>query len=101
MEVLKFFGLLSLIWYFVEGAKPIQFLKKILKVHPDSKPKDLTRQIIAKLLSCALCSGFWIGILYYFELIPTFLLIACLVGVCAEVFYRILKFIFNNLLGQL
>jgi hypothetical protein len=101
MEVVKFLGLLALTWLFVEGSQPVQFIKKLSGLHPDSPSKDLTRRVLTKLFNCALCSGFWIGLIYYAWTGGPFILMACLVSICAEIFARILNLLFNRILNQL
>jgi len=91
MEYIKFIGLLCLVYLFIEGSGPIQFLKKLLNIHNDSDSNNITLIVLKKLVNCSLCSGFWLGLLYYFELIPSFVLIASFASVSAEIFYRIYK----------
>lgn len=95
MEIVKFIGLLALTWLFVEGSQPIQFLKKLVKVHPELLGKDLFRQVISKLLSCCLCSGWWIGLIYYQNI-----LLACVTSISAELFARVLNYLFNKVFNQ-
>ncbi len=102
MEAIKFLGLLALIWLFVKGAAPVQFIKKVFKVENDSKPSGITGKLVQKFVNCALCSGFWIGMGYYWlSGHPSFVLMACLVSVCAEIFARIIDFIFDKVLNSL
>lgn len=85
MEVIKFIGLLAFTWLFVKGADPVQFTKNLFDVGNDSQPKKQYLIIIQKFLNCALCSGFWIGLIYYQDI-----LLACLVSIASELFYRLL-----------
>jgi len=86
IKFLNFLGLIILIWLFVEGAAPIQWLKRQLKVDNYSKTDNVILLLILKLVNCSLCSGFWIGLIYYQNI-----LYACIVAFCAEVFSRITK----------
>lgn len=101
MEIIKFFGLLALIYLFVEGSAPVQFIKGELKLLPESKTRNVYLQVLAKLFNCALCSGFWIGVMMYFKLIPEFVLYAAFVSVCSELFYRVWIYLTNGPLGKL
>lgn len=103
MEVVKFIGLLAFTWLFVEGAEPIQFIKKLFYVHPDNEGRDIFRQLLSRLFSCALCSGFWFGLIYYGFTLgwDTCLIMGSLVSVGAEVFARTLKLIFDKYLNKL
>lgn len=102
METIKFLGLLCLTWMIVEGAGSIQFFKKLLRVHPANPAKDLTRQVITKLLNCCLCTGFWVGLFYYlFAGYDNYILAACLTSVGAELFARVWKFLTIKVFNQL
>jgi hypothetical protein len=96
MEAINFMGLLALTWLFVEGSAAVQFIKKLLNIHPESNSRSLIVQVIVKLVSCELCSGGWIGLIYYQNL-----LLACVVSVAAELFARLLNHILNNYLNRL
>ena len=86
MEVVYFIGVLSCVWLFVTGAESIDFIKEVLKIHSATKTNNTVLKVISKLVNCCLCSGFWIGLVYYqsFEM-------ACLVSVSSEVFARLLN----------
>jgi type III secretory pathway component EscU len=98
MDTINFIALLSLTWLFTEGATPVQFLKKLFNVHADAETAklSLTKKVVQGLINCALCSGFWIGLIYYQNL-----LMACLVSVGAELFARAIKLIFSKYLNSL
>jgi len=83
MEFINFIGLIVLVWMFVDGAGPVQFIKEQLNVHNDTKSSKVVILLISKLINCALCSGFWIGLLYYQSLE-----LAAIVSVTSEIFYR-------------
>lgn len=91
MEFVKFIGVLSLVWLFVEGAEPIQFIKAYFEVHIDSKPKHWFKYIIQQLVNCALCSGFWFGLIVYKDV-----MFAGLSSVASEVFYRLINSFFKR-----
>lgn len=91
MDVIYFIGILCAVWLFVEGAESIDFLKELLNVHKKTKSKKVVIKVLAKLLNCALCSGFWVGLIYYqsFEM-------GCLVSVSSEVFKRLVEKFLSN-----
>ena len=86
MEIIKFMGLLSLTWLFVEGAQPAQYLKSVLKISNEDTPKDATRLIFQALFNCCLCTGFWVGLIAYQNLY-----IAAIFSISAEAFSRIIR----------
>lgn len=83
MYTINFIGLLCLTWLITTGASPIQFIKEFLGITEDAKP--LFKRIIAKLVNCDLCLGFWIGLIFYQNI-----LIACVFSLSCEIFGRIL-----------
>ena len=102
MEAIKFIGLLAFTWLFVKGASPVQFIKKVLNVHQDSKPRKLYLQIIQKLVNCPLCSGFWIGLAYYlWQGNESPVLMACLIAYAAHLFYLIDDNVINRFFNKL
>lgn len=102
METIKFLGLLCATWLFTEGAGPIQFLKRLLEIRANDTPKSLFKQVVRELVNCALCSGFWIGLIFYsFSGYEHWILMACLTSVAAELFARTISYIFNNILNKL
>lgn len=97
MEAISFIGLLSLTHLFVEGAAPVQYLKRLANIHNDQKPETLTKQVIQALVNCAMCSGFWFGLFFYlFTGHDHFFLAACTTAIAAELFTRLIRFLFNN-----
>ena len=92
MEIINFIGILSLTWLFTTGASVIQFAKNFLTIGNLSSPKGLTLTLIQKLINCSMCSGFWIGLIYY----QNFLL-ACIVSISAELFQRLIILTFNKI----
>jgi hypothetical protein len=83
METINFIGLLCLTWLITTGAAPIQFIKEFIGIAEN--PKGLIRKIASKLFNCDLCLGFWIGLLFYQNI-----LIACIFSLSCEIFGRIL-----------
>lgn len=102
MEAIKFIGLLSLTWLFTEGAGPVQFLKKMINVHAEAETErlELWKKVTQALVNCAMCSGFWIGLVFYWST-PNSALMACNVSVAAELFARALNHVLNNYLNRL
>lgn len=92
MEVINFIGILSITWLWAKGADSIQFLKNFAGIGNMSQPKKLWLQITQKLVNCSMCSGFWIGLIYYHSFI-----IACIVSISAEIFTRLLNLTFSKL----
>lgn len=102
MEAIIYIGLLACTWLFVTGASSLQFLKKLVKLDNESSVKSLTWSVIRELVNCAMCSGFWIGLVYYLlNGYHHYFLYACLVSVGAEIFARIVNLIFNSWLNKL
>lgn len=103
METIKFIGLLAMTWLIVEGAEPIQFLKRVLKINSESTTTQTKwyRVIIIKLLACELCTGFWVGFIYYFYSgYESFILLACITSIASELFARVINFLFDYLFNQ-
>ena len=92
MAIINFIGILSVTWLFTTGASAVQFLKNFGNIGNMSSPKNLTLQIIQKLVNCSMCSGFWIGLAFYQNF-----LMACCVSISAELYSRLLNLIFNRL----
>lgn len=82
-SLITFISLLCLVYLFVKGAEPIQYLKSKLNIACDSQYQHPIQWFILKLVNCALCSGFWIGLIFYQTI-----LLACLVSVGSELLYR-------------
>ncbi len=92
MATINFIGILAMTWLFVTGASSIQFIKNFLKVGNTSIPKYLILNIVQKLINCSMCSGFWIGLIYYQDF-----LMACIVSISAEIFCRVMRVILNKI----
>lgn len=82
--VIEYLALLVFTWMFVTGAASVQFIKNVCGVGPDSKPKHVVLKVLKELFNCCLCSGFWVGIIFYQSI-----LMGCLVSFGSEVFHRI------------
>ena len=78
-----FISLCCLVFLFAVGAEPIQDIKTKFSVGPLDEYMSPIQWFIAKLLNCSLCSGFWIGLIFYQSI-----LLACLVSVAAEILTR-------------
>lgn len=91
---IKFLGLIAFTWLFVEGSAPIEFLKKLAGIHNGSEisAKKLVKHVVRKLVNCALCSGFWIGLIYYQDI-----LLACLTAIGSEIFKRLINLTFSKI----
>lgn len=85
METINFIGLLCLTWLITTGATPIQFIKQFIGIAEESNNKNLFLRMLRKLINCDLCLGFWIGLLFYQNI-----LIACVFSLSCEIFGRIL-----------
>ena len=87
-ETLNFIGLVIAVWLFVDGAAPIQWIKKQLNIDSGTKTENIVLLLIMKLVNCALCSGFWFGLAYYqtWEM-------ACIVAFTSELFHRFTRLV--------
>jgi len=90
MEYLNFFSLLIFILLLVKDAAPIQFIKRTLNIHNETNSENIVTLAITKLINCARCTGFWIGLIYYWDgNIMQSILMASLVSFAAEILYRV------------
>jgi hypothetical protein len=102
MESIIFLGLLSLTYLIAEGAAPVQYLKKLLNIHNESTTTSLYKQVLKALVNCSMCSGFWIGLLFYsISGYDHFILYACLTSIGAEIFTRTINALFSKILNNL
>jgi hypothetical protein len=102
MDTISFLGLLAFTYLFTQGTGPVEFIKKLLRVSNESSPTDLTRQVIQKLINCPKCSGFWIGLtFYYFTGYDHYILAGCLTSIAAELFARTINLTLNKYLNKL
>lgn len=87
MKTLEFIGLLCFVYMFVQGADAIQFIKRMFDLGNLDKPRKLWKIAVQKLINCSMCSGFWIGLIYYTLSGSTNpLLMACIVSIGSELF---------------
>ncbi len=84
--MVKFIGVILITLLFVEYAAPIQFIKRFFNVWTLDSPKETYKQVIQKLVGCAMCSGFWIGLAFYQSLYW-----AAIIAFCSEILNNILK----------
>lgn len=84
MEYIKFIGLIFFTWLFAEGSAPLQMLKELINLGEKSEPKNTWIMVLKEGVNCSKCSGFWIGLIYYQDI-----LLACIVSIASEIFSRI------------
>ena len=84
MEIIYFISLLCLTYLFTEGAEPIQWIKSFFKVSNDSEYINSYQWFFLKLFNCNMCFGFYVGLIYYNDL-----LLGCLVSIASEIFGRV------------
>lgn len=99
--VIEYISILCATCLFVEWAAPIQFIKEALNIAPESNPSNIPLQLLQALVNCCLCSGFWIGVIYYYFQKDGFqvILMGFLTSVGSEWFYRLTNFIYWKLSG--
>lgn len=85
-NLLIFLGLCIASWLIVEGAEPIQWIKHYLKIDDDAEYLNDFQWFFKKLFNCFLCTGFWIGICFYWSF-P----IACIVSLMSEIGGRLIN----------
>lgn len=90
MDWINYLGLLAMVWGIVTGFGAAQFFKDY--VFGMVNVNKWYWMLPKELLSCCLCLGFWVGLVYY-QSIP----MACLFSVSAETFNRFMGFIFSIL----
>lgn len=95
MEYIKFIGLLCLTWGIVKGFGSVQWLKNQLTIGETSKPTNLIPIVFQGLFNCAICTGFWVGVIAYYPY-ENYLLWACIVSVSAELFTRLLSYLLSR-----
>lgn len=86
MIIVNFLSLLCLTYLIAYGATPIELVKIYFNISNESYPTSNVIIFIRELVNCALCVGFWVGLLYYQSI-----LLACLVSICAEILTNYLK----------
>jgi len=90
--MVKYLGVIGLVLMIVEFATPIEWLKIHFKVDMGAKLKDnqLFRKLVQGLLNCALCTGTWVGLAFYWDLYW-----AMIVAFSCEIAYRLIKKLFD------
>lgn len=83
--LITFLSLCCFVFLFAVGAEPIQDIKTKFSVGPLDEYMSPIQWFITKMLNCSLCSGFWIGLIFYQSI-----LLACLVSVTSEILTRII-----------
>ena len=81
-----------MVWLFTTGSEPVTFIKKFFNIHNESTSRNVWTILVKKLVNCNLCSGFWIGLIYYQNL-----LYASIVSISAEMFGRLYSFIISRI----
>jgi hypothetical protein len=89
---MQYLGIIAITLLIVEFAEPIEWIKKFFGVSNDSEPKILIKQVLQKLVNCALCVGFWVALICTFNLYE-----AAVLSFASELSYRIVKQIFNRI----
>ncbi len=92
MEWINYMGLLTLTWGIVKGFGAAQFLKGLVNIADESTPKKWYTMTLRELFNCCLCLGFWVGLIYYQNI-----LFACLVSIGSETFSRLISYIYLKL----
>lgn len=101
MEAIIFLGLLSAVWLFTSGAGIIRFIKELFKLDNEAKITNVKKHVLREFLNCAMCIGFWTGLLFYSVTgYDHFFLLACLTAIAAEIFSRLMNLILNEWLNK-
>lgn len=67
--------------YLFVVAEPIEYIRKFLTLSTTQKTGNSIHDLLISLVNCVLCSGFWIGLIYYNSILH-----AAAVSICAETF---------------
>jgi len=86
METIKYLGVIGLVLMIIEYAAPIEWIKVYFNISESSNPKQLYKQIIRKGINCALCTGTWIGAIFYLDLYW-----AMVIAFSSEIAYKLLN----------
>lgn len=62
-------------------AEPIEYVKKFLLISEETKATKEWHMFVITLFNCYLCLGFWVGLIYWHEV-----LFSCLFAVACELF---------------
>lgn len=94
MNVVKFLGVIGAVLMVVQFADPIKWIKKHFGLDEDTdNEKKTVKQIFQKLLNCALCFGFWMGLAFYQDFYW-----AVIIAFASEIAYRIIDKLFTTIL---
>lgn len=89
--MITFTGLICLTYLFI-NAEPIEWVKKFFLVDQTARTNKQWHMGLITLFNCSLCSGFWIGLIYYQDI-----MMAALVSLASEIFAIGMKKIGNTL----
>jgi hypothetical protein len=85
--MVKFIGVIGITLMVVQYAEPIQWIKKHYGLTLDvNNDKKIYKKLLQKLLNCAFCLGFWVGLAFYWDLYW-----AVVISFSAELTYLIWK----------
>jgi uncharacterized protein (DUF2062 family) len=84
MEVIKFLGVIGITLMIVEYAQPIQWLKIYWHLDNGGNSKKLWMMFLRKVLNCAMCCGFYVGLAFYWDLYW-----AVVISFSSEIVYRL------------
>ena len=91
--MIKLIAVIGITLMIVEFALPIQWIKVHFKLDQGSpNPKQLFKRLFKDAINCCFCLGFWIGLLFYFDLY-----MAVIISFSSEIAYRLYSK-FNNLI---
>lgn len=85
ITIVTYISICCLVFLFAVGAEPIQDIKTKFSIGPTDQYISPIQWFITKMINCSLCSGFWIGLIFYQSI-----LLACLVSVGSEILTRII-----------
>lgn len=96
MELIKFLGVCGIVLMIVDMAKPIQWIKEYYGIGvndtvkiPKGSKKNLYKSMLHKLINCAMCLGFWVGLAFYLDLY-----FAVCISFASEILHRLLSKLF-------
>lgn len=84
--MVEFFCLCASVFLFTHGAEPIEIMKQWLGFSSDSEVITELQFWMIKLVNCSMCTGFWVGLVYY----QSFLM-GCALSICSEALTRIMN----------
>lgn len=93
----KLIGITLLTCLIVEYAAPIRWIKVYFGISEQDNPKQMYKIILQKLFNCALCLGFWLGLIFYLNT-DKFLYMAAIISFTSEIAYRSLNILLTKYL---